>query len=496
MNAQDTIGGLKPYSRYRPSGVEWLGDVPEYWEVVQLGRIGTFSKGSGGTKDDEVLGGIPCVRYGDLYTTHKSFISQTRSYVSPAKASAYTPIIKGDVLFPTSGETIEEIGKSAVNLMDARVVCGGDLIIFRPTVPIDPRFAGYALDCPDAQTQKSLMGRGITIMHIYSGQLKYLWLALPPPPEQRAIVRYLDYVDRRIRRYVSTKRKLIALLEEEKQAVVNRAVTRGLDPNVRLKPSGVEWLGDVPEHWQMRRLRTVAYMRVSNVDKHVRDDEIPVRLCNYVDVYKNDSITPGMDFMRATASLGEIERFRLQRNDVLITKDSETWNDIGVPALVAETADDLICGYHLALLRPYGKLWGPYLNRVLQTKGVAHQFHVQANGVTRYGLTHAGIQSVWLPLPPRSEQCSIVEHLDKATADIDAAITRARRQIELVQEYRTRLIADVVTGKLDVREAAAQLPDEPDHQGPIEEDRSMADGLDEGIYDAEEEPAIAEEVTA
>ena len=203
MNAQDTIGGLKPYSRYRPSGVEWLGDVPEYWEVVQLGRIGTFSKGSGGTKDDEVLGGIPCVRYGDLYTTHKSFISQTRSYVSPAKASAYTPIIKGDVLFPTSGETIEEIGKSAVNLMDARVVCGGDLIIFRPTVPIDPRFAGYALDCPDAQTQKSLMGRGITIMHIYSGQLKYLWLALPPPPEQRAIVRYLDYVDRRIRRYVS-----------------------------------------------------------------------------------------------------------------------------------------------------------------------------------------------------------------------------------------------------------------------------------------------------
>ena len=237
-------------------------------------------------------------------------------------------------------------------------------------------------------------------------------------------------------------------------------------------------------------------MRVSNVDKHVRDDEIPVRLCNYVDVYKNDSITPGMDFMRATASLGEIERFRLQRNDVLITKDSETWNDIGVPALVAETADDLICGYHLALLRPYGKLWGPYLNRVLQTKGVAHQFHVQANGVTRYGLTHAGIQSVWLPLPPRSEQCSIVEHLDKATADIDAAITRARRQIELVQEYRTRLIADVVTGKLDVREAAAQLPDEPDHQGPIEEDRSMADGLDEGIYDAEEEPAIAEEVTA
>ena len=111
---------------------------------------------------------------------------------------------------------------------------------------MEAKLAGYSLDCPGAQTQKSMMGRGITIMHIYSGQLKYLWLPLPPLPEQAAIVRYLDYVDRHIRRYVAGKRKLIALLEEEKQAVVNRAVTRGLDPNVRLKPSGVEWLRDVP----------------------------------------------------------------------------------------------------------------------------------------------------------------------------------------------------------------------------------------------------------
>ena len=106
------------------------------------------------------------------------------------------------------------------------------------------------------------------------------------------------------------------------------------------KPSGVPSLGDVPAHWEVRRLRTVGDMRVSNVDKHTRDEEIPVRICNYVDVYKNDHIRPSMDFMRATASSAEIERFRLERNDVLITKDSEAWNDIGVPALVVETADD------------------------------------------------------------------------------------------------------------------------------------------------------------
>ena len=490
---------LKPYPAYKPSDVEWLGDVPCHWEVVQLGRIGVFSKGSGGTKDDEVPNGIPCVRYGDLYTTHTQFIRRTRSFVSPARARAYTPINRGDVLFPTSGETIEDIGKSAVNLMHTQVFCGGDLIVFRPMVPMEPKFAGYSLDCHSAQTQKSLMGRGITIMHVYSAQLKYFRLPLPPLSEQAAIVRYLDYVDRRIRQYVSTKRKLITLLDEERQAIVNQAVTRGLDPNVRLKPSGVEWLGDVPEHWEVRRLRAVAEMRVSNVDKHTTEGEHPVRLCNYVDVYKNDYITQGLFFMVATASENEIERFRLERDDVLITKDSETWDDIGVPALVIEPADDLVSGYHLALLRPSNGTLGAYLFRTLQSKSVAHQFHIKANGVTRYGLTHVGIQSVRIPFPPLAEQAAIFEYLDKATADIDAAIARARRQIELVQEYRTKLISDVVTGKLDVREAATSLPDEADDEEPMDEGGPLADSVAEDLYDPDESVeglAMASEVTA
>ena len=333
--------------------------------------------------------------------------------------------------------------------------------------------------CPNEQNCRFIyqlylsLDNGKLLKPLYSGLRKVITkstflsarIPLPPLPEQRAIVRYLDHADRRIRRYVSAKRKLIALLEEERQAIVNRAVIRGLDPNARLKPSGVPWLGDVPEHWEVRRLRTVAVMRVSNVDKHTREDEVPVRLCNYVDVYKNDRITSAMPFMAATASRDEIERFRLESGDVLITKDSETWDDIGVPALVAESAHDILSGYHLALLRPTNEILGSYLARTLQSKGVAYQFHVRANGVTRYGLTHNGIQSVSLPLPPLPEQTAIVEYLDKATADIDAAIARARRQIELVQEYRTRLIADVVTGKLDVRARAAQLPDEEDDRG-------------------------------
>ncbi len=129
------------------------------------------------------------------------------------------------------------------------------------------------------------------------------------------------------------------------------------------KPSGTSHFHDMPGHWELRRLRTVAEMRVSNVDKHADENEIPVRLCNYVDVYKNKRISQDMTFMKATASCEEIERFRLHTDDVLITKDSETWDDIGVPALVTEPADDLISGYHLALLRPKRDIQGPFLAR-------------------------------------------------------------------------------------------------------------------------------------
>lgn len=226
------------------------------------------------------------------------------------------------------------------------------------------------------------------------------------------------------------------------------------------KPSGVAWLGEVPAHWEVRRLRTTAEMPVSNVDKHVLEGEAPVRLCNYVDVYKHDHISQQIEFMRATATPKEIEQFRLEQDDVLITKDSEAWVDIGVPAVVTEPAEDLISGYHLALLRPVSKvLIGSFLLRALQGKGAAYQFQVEAKGVTRYGLSHSSIKSTWIALPPLSEQAASARYLDQNDRHIRRGIQSAKRQVQLLEEHRTRLIADVVTGKLDVREAAAQLPD-------------------------------------
>ena len=454
---------LHPYPAYKPSAVPWIGNVPEHWEVVQLGRIGVFSKGSGGTKDDEVPGGIPCVRYGDLYTTHKSFISHTRGYVSPEKAAAYTPINTGDVLFPTSGETIEEIGKSAVNLMNTQVLCGGDLIIFRPTIPIDPKFAGYALDSPAAQTQKSLMGRGITIMHIYSGQLKHLWLPLPPLAEQRAIVRYLDHADRRIRRYVSAKRKLIGLLEEEKQAIVNRAVTRGLDPNVRLKPSGVEWLGDVPEHWEVVQLGRVGLF--SKGSGGTKEDEVPSGMpcIRYGDLYTTHKYH--INQSRSFIPEEKLDKYTpIQYGDILFPTSGETIEEIGKSAVNLLDAP-VYCGGDLIIFRPTVQIDSRFSGYMLDFTNSQDQKSRMGRGVSIMHIYANQLKYLWLSLPPIREQQAIAEHIGKATADIDSAIARARRQIELLEEYSTRLIADVVTGKLDAR-AAAQLPEESGGEEP------------------------------
>ena len=228
-------------------------------------------------------------------------------------------------------------------------------------------------------------------------------------------------------------------------------MTNGLISYLETKDSGVEWLGEVPTHWEVRRLRNVSELRVSNVNKHTKEGELPIRLCNYVDVYKNDHIRSGMAFMAATAKSDEVDRFQLVTGDVLITKDSESWNDIGVPALVQEVDADVVCGYHLALLRPDTmQLKGTFLFRAMQNRGVAHQFHVEAKGVTRYGLSHDAIKSVQIPVPSLPEQTAIVRFLDYADRRIQRYIRAKEKLIELLKEQKQAVIHQAVTGQIDI----------------------------------------------
>ena len=215
-------------------------------------------------------------------------------------------------------------------------------------------------------------------------------------------------------------------------------------------PPAPRGLPALPSGWRYERLRSVAELRVSGVDKLTLDDESPVRLCNYTDVYKNDYIVDKPGYMSATASRAEIARFRLEQDDVVITKDSETWNDIAVPAYVVDAAHDFVCAYHLAIVRPRRSLLrGSYLHHALREPRIANQFHVAASGVTRFGLTQDAIKSVQVPVPPMDEQAAIVKYLGHAHARIDRAVAAKRKLVALLEEQKQAIIHQAVTRGLD-----------------------------------------------
>ncbi len=463
------IRDLKPYPAYKDSGVPWLGQVPVHWQVRRGKAVFRCIDVRSPTGNEELL----------TVSSARGVVPRRSAIVTMFKAESYVGYKlcwPGDLVINSLWAWGRGLGVSRYHGI---VSSAYGVYRLRPEFDSYSAFIHELVRSAPFHWELQVRSKGVWISRLQLTDESFLGapFPFPSPSEQAAIVLFLDHSDRRIRRSISAKQKLIKLLEERKQTIIHRAVTRGLDPNVRLKPSGVEWLGDVPEHWEVKRQRNVVRMLVSNIDKHTIEGEISIRLCNYVDVYKNDRITASMSFMRATASQTEINQFRLQTGDVVITKDSEAWDDIGVPALVAYEASDLVCGYHLAILRPReGVIKGAFLFRALQSQGVAVQYHVSANGVTRYGLSHDAIKSVFVPVPPLNEQSAIVRYLDGATSNLDTAIDRAQREIALLREYRSRLIADVVTGKLDVRTATANLPNKVD-DSEVEGD---ADVLTEG----------------
>ena len=450
---------LMRYSSMKNSGVEWIGDVPAHWEVRQLGRIGRFFKGNGGTKEDDADRGVPCIRYGDLYTHHQFFVTESRASVAPeTSAKAYTALRHGDVLFAGSGETLDEIGKSAVNLILGPACCGGDVIIFRPCIEVDARFLGFATDCPQAAYQKACMGRGITVMHIYGRDLKYMTVALPPLAEQTAIVRLLDHADRRIRFYIRAKQKLISVLEEQKQAFIHDSVTGQIDVGTRqpysaYKDSGVGWLGAVPAHWDVRRSKRVFRPRT----ELARPGDTQLSATQAYGVIAQVAYEEKIG-RKVTKILRHLnQRRHVEVDDFVISMRSfqggleRAWRSgcIRSSYIVLQAATELIVGYFGHLFKSIG-----YIAALQSTANFIRDGQ---------DLNFENFCRVDVPFPPIEEQQQIAQAVDRRMEHIASSIERTRRQISSLREYRTRLIADVVTGKLDVRDAATKLPD----MGPL-----------------------------
>lgn len=216
------------------------------------------------------------------------------------------------------------------------------------------------------------------------------------------------------------------------------------------KSSKNEWIGEIPSHWNIVKLKYAALVHPSNVDKKQNEGESQVLLCNYVDVYKNEFIDETIKFMEATASENEIQKFKIQEGDVLITKDSETPDDIAIPAFVAKDLDNVLCGYHLALLRSQKViLMGFYLYYLFKSYRFNQQFTIAANGITRFGLSVDDIKNAYVSTPPLAEQAQIASFLDYKSRQIDDLIDNKQKLIELLKEERTAIINQAVTNGLD-----------------------------------------------
>lgn len=214
------------------------------------------------------------------------------------------------------------------------------------------------------------------------------------------------------------------------------------------KESGSLWLGQIPGHWSVKKLKFLSVVQPSNVDKKTIDGEEPVLLCNYTDVYKNEYIDSRLEFMSATATSIEIKKFATDIGDVIVTKDSEDPYDIAIPACISEKIDGLLCGYHLTQIKPID-LDGRYLLRLFQSKGFNAQFIISANGVTRYGLPQYAISNAYCCMPPISEQIGIARFLDFKTGQIDALIRKQKALLDKLAEKRIALISHAVTKGLE-----------------------------------------------
>ncbi len=467
------IAELKPYREYKDSGLPWLGKVPVHWNLVP---------NRGLVRRKKVLVGE---HHGDY-----QLLSLTKQGV-----------IVRDI---STGK-----GKFSADMGTSQEVRDGDIVFCLFDVPETPRTVGLSRHdgmITGAYTVFEPLGEGNAeyfelfyramderklLSPLYSGLRntippeRFLGTKTPQPPpaEQAAIVRFLDYADRRIRRYIAAKQKLIKLLEEQKQAIIHRAVTRGLDPNVRLKPSGVEWLGDVPEHWKVRKLRQCGSisggLTPSMADRSLWDGDVP-----WVTPKDMKRFTIEAASMNVAARALEVTSLQLiPAGSVLLVVRGMI---LARRVPIARTIQAVTINQDMKAIVPEPGIDAGYLAYRLDAAQATFVALIDEAGHGTKRFPTERWKNIALAIPALQEQRFIVTYLDETIGNLAATISNAQREIELLREYRTRLITDVVTGKLDVREAAARLPVETEELESIDDGELLDASADDDPEPVEE----------
>jgi len=465
------IDGINPYPAYKDSGVPWLGSVPEHW-VVDRGKW-LF----GHKKDLNADGRQTNI----LSLTLRGVVNNDPDNpegLVPKDYRTYQRFEKGDLVFKLID--LENLRTSRVGLVhEDGIMSSAYVRLVRRHGGVQRFFFHQYFDLYQRGIFNQL-GAGVRST-LGPKDLVDLPILIPQNPEQAAIVHFLDHADRRIRRYIAAKKNLTALLNEQKQVTINSAVTRGLDPSVRLKPSGVEWLGDIPAHWEVVRAKRLFSPR--------RDLALPGDV--QLSATQAYGVIPQAEFEAKVGrrvvkiSMHLEQRRHVEKGDFVISMRSFQGG------LERAWASGAIRSSYVVLKRAPLVDVG-FFSYLFKSRGYIRALQATADFI-RDGqdLNFGNFCDVGLPLVPLDEQKAIAASISGLTADIDVALAHTEREIALVREYRARLISDVVTGRLDVREAAERLPDEPEQPEPNDGPDAMTDTDDEIADDTN---AVGEQV--
>lgn len=432
---------LKPYPAYKHANVEWLDRVPVHWQLRANRTLLELRKRLVGEQSGD---------FTLLSLTLRGVIKRDMENPTgkfPASFDTYQSVEPGDLVFCLFD--IEETPR-CVGLSPFPGMVTGAYTVFEPS---DSRTARYLYLYYLALDEVKALKPAYTGLRNTIQKSRFMSIKTPYPPldEQRAIADFLDGMDARITRFIAARRKMIALLEEKKQAVINQAVTRGLDLDVPMKDSGVDWLGEIPAHWESPVLRYLGTKFGSGVTPrggattYVSQGVMLLRSQNvHFDGLRLDDVAHISDEVDEGMA-----NSRVIPGDVLL---NITGASLGRVCAVPETIGRANVNQHVCIIRPIQRRVLPeYLASYLRSTPTQLLIKQVSTGAAREGLTLDDMKPITVPLPPLAEQEQIVAHVNAEVLSVNGLIARQQREIELIQEYRTRLISDVVTGKLDVR---------------------------------------------
>ncbi len=462
------IDGLKPYPEYKESGQPWLGTIPKHWEVVRNGRLFAQRNQTGFSE-------LPILEV-SLKTgvRVRNFDESKRKQVMTDRAK-YKRANRGDIAY-----NMMRMWQGALGRVPVDGLVSPAYVVARPLEGSNTLYFSYLFRTAAYQQEVNNASRGIVSdrNRLYWVDFKQLPSVVPPPDEQAAIVRFLGHSKQRIDHAIRAKKKLIVLLNEQKQAIIHQAVTYGFATNIRLKPSCVPWLGSIPEHWEVLRAKYV----FREVDERTTTGDEELLSVSHI-----TGVTPrsekNITMFKASSYIGH----KLCRPGDLVINTMWAW----MAALGVSNHEGIISPSY-AVYRPCHpeKTVGPYFDYLLRMQPYIAIYICCSTGIraSRLRLYPEEFFKIRVLLPPVQEQHRCVERIALATAELNNAMSGIQSEIDLLREYRTRLISDVVTGKLDVREAARHLPDDAEEPITMEADNGDMESeleLDDAIKEAE-----------